>query len=160
MTRSSEYGAATRPVTDSDPRFPAGWGRLSHDVVTDAKQSQADGGQETARGLETTMHRSVIIARINAGAEAEVARIFAESDRTDLPRVAGVRRRELYVLGDCYVHLLETGTPGDAALAEARQQAEFAAVSERLRPYIAPYLPTWQGPQDALARRFYEWTPR
>jgi cyclase len=105
------------------------------------------------------MHRSVIIARIAPGSEPDIARIFNESDRTDLPQVAGVRRRELYSLGDCYVHLLETRRPGQLALDDARQQEEFARVSRRLAEYVAPYLPTWRSPQDAVATRFYRWTP-
>jgi cyclase len=105
------------------------------------------------------MHRSVIIARIAPGSEPEIARIFRESDRTDLPRVAGVQRRELYSLGDCYVHLLETERPGQLALDDARRQEEFARVSRRLAEFVTPYLPTWQSPQDAVASQFYRWTP-
>lgn len=105
------------------------------------------------------MYRTLIVAKITPGSEDEIARIFGDSDRTDLPRVAGVRRRELYSLGDCYVHLLETGQPGHRALDDARQQAEFARVSQRLEQYVAPYLATWQSPRDAVATRFYDWTP-
>jgi cyclase len=105
------------------------------------------------------MYRSLIVARITPGTEDKVAQIFSESDCTDLPRVAGVRRRELYSLGDCYVHLLETDRPGQLALDDARQQAEFVRVSRRLADYVAPYLPTWRSPRDAVASRFYSWTP-
>jgi cyclase len=105
------------------------------------------------------MHRSLIIAKITPGSEADVARIWAESDRTELPRVAGVTSRELYVLGDLYVHLLETEQPGGTAIAGARQHPEFQRVSERLDPYIQPYLPTWQSHRDAVANRFYRWDP-
>jgi cyclase len=104
------------------------------------------------------MYRSLIIARITPGTEDEIARVFGESDRTELPRVAGVGRRELYSLGDCYVHLLETERPGHLALADAREQAEFDRVSRRLTDYVSPYLPTWRSPKDAVAGRFYEWT--
>jgi cyclase len=105
------------------------------------------------------MYRSLIIARITPGTEDDIARVFSESDRTDLPRVAGVGRRELYSLGDCYVHLLETERPGQLALEDARQQAEFDRVSRRLAEYVSPYLPTWKSPKDAVATRFYQWTP-
>lgn len=103
------------------------------------------------------MHRSLIIARMLPGSEDDVARIFAESDRTELPRVAGVTHRSLYLLGDAYVHLLETGDPGATAVEEARAHPEFARVSERLTPYISPYLETWRSPKDAVARCFYSW---
>jgi cyclase len=105
------------------------------------------------------MYRSLIIARITPGAEDHIARVFSESDRTDLPRVAGVGRRELYSLGDCYVHLLDTERPGQLALEDARQQAEFDRVSRQLSEYVSPYLPTWRSPKDAVATRFYDWTP-
>jgi cyclase len=111
------------------------------------------------RAEEWQMYRSLIIARITPGSEDEIAQIFSESDRTDLPRVAGVQRRELYSLGDCYAHLLETNRPGQLALDDARQQAEFERVSRRLSEFVSPYRTTWRSPRDAVATRFYEWTP-
>jgi cyclase len=103
------------------------------------------------------MHRSVIVAKITPGSEPDVARVFAESDRTDLPLVAGVLRRDLYSLADLYVHILETHEPAHIALAKARSDEEFGRIGRRLEPFIAPYLPTWRSPRDALARCFYTW---
>ena len=37
--------------------------------------------------------RGLIIARIKPGSEEEVAKIFAESDQTELPQITGVRHR-------------------------------------------------------------------
>ncbi len=105
------------------------------------------------------MNRSVIVARIKPSAESEVAAIWAESDRTELPHIAGVRHRSLYRLDDLYVHLLETEHPGPAAISRAQGHQEFARVSARLGAYISPYLPTWRSPDDARAHCFYEWTP-
>jgi cyclase len=103
------------------------------------------------------MNRSLIVAKIVPDAHENVAEIFAESDGTDLPHVAGVLHRSLWRLGDLYVHLLETEQVGADAVEAARQHPEFARVSERLRPYITPYLPTWRSPKDAQAQRFYTW---
>lgn len=103
------------------------------------------------------MDRSLIVAKIAPDAERHVALIFADSDRTELPALAGVTHRSLYRLHDLYLHLIETTDPGEAALERARAHPEFTAVSERLRPYISPYLPTWRSPRDALARCFYRW---
>ncbi|MFC7550923.1 TcmI family type II polyketide cyclase [Plantactinospora sp. GCM10030261] len=103
------------------------------------------------------MERALIIARIAPDAEARVAAIFAESDATDLPEVADVRHRSLYRLDDLYLHLLETRRPGGETLSRVREHPEFVRVSERLRPFISPYLPTWQSPRDALAECFYRW---
>lgn len=105
------------------------------------------------------MNRSVIVARIRPAAEGEVAAIWAESDRTELPLIAGVRHRSLYRLDDLYVHLLETEQPGPAAIDSAQGHEEFARVSARLGAYISPYLATWRSPDDARAHCFYEWAP-
>ena len=103
------------------------------------------------------MYRSLIVARVVPGSQQQVARIFAESDETDLPLLAGVRHRSLFCLHDLYVHLLETRLPGDEAVAAARRHPEFDRVSERLLPYVSPYLSTWQSPRDAVADHFYQW---
>lgn len=103
------------------------------------------------------MDRSLIVAKVAPEAERHVARIFADSDRTELPAVAGIAHRSLYRLYDVYIHLIETVDAGEVALERARLHPEFAAVSERLRPYISAYLPTWRSPRDALAQCFYRW---
>jgi cyclase len=105
------------------------------------------------------MHRSLIIAKMAPGSEAQVADIWTESDATELPRIAGVRHRSLYQLGELYVHLLETEEQGPEAVAAARKHPEFARISQRLDPFISPYLSTWRGPRDAMANCFYTWAP-
>ena len=107
------------------------------------------------------MNKSVIVARIEPAAQDAVAAIWADSDRTELPRIAGVLHRSLYRLGDLYVHLLETDQPGADAVEVARTHPEFARVSQRLGAYITPYLADWRSPRDAQATCFYEWeSPR
>ena|SRR6476660_3704350 len=103
------------------------------------------------------MYRSLIVAKILPEAEEQVARIFGESDRTELPTLSGVRHRCLYRLGDLYAHLIVTDEPGAAVVEAARRHPEFARVSARLNPYISPYLSTWRSPRDAVARCFYQW---
>jgi cyclase len=103
------------------------------------------------------MNRLLIVAKVIPGAEQQVAQIFAESDQTELPAIVGVQHRSLYRLDDLYVHLVETEEPAPDALETARQHPEFTRVSERLRPYVSPYLPTWRVPSDAMARCFYRW---
>lgn len=105
------------------------------------------------------MHRSLIVAKITPGSQSEVARIFAESDATALPRIAGVSHRSLYLLGDLYIHLLETADNGPDAVTRARGHEEFARVSDRLQQYIQPYLSNWRSPADAMARCFYTYEP-
>jgi cyclase len=105
------------------------------------------------------MHRSLIVAKITPGSQSEVAQIFAESDATALPRIAGVAHRSLYLLGDLYIHLLETVDTGTEAVTKARGHEEFTRVSDRLQQYIQPYLSSWRSPADAMARCFYTYEP-
>jgi cyclase len=102
----------------------------------------------------------VIVARIKPGAEAEVARIFAESDTTELPQITGVRHRSLFVLDDIYIHLVETDDEFEEAVDRVRDNELFQEISRKLDPYITPYDPeTWRSPKDAQAREFYTWDP-
>ena len=102
--------------------------------------------------------RGLIVARIKPGAEEQVAAIFAESDRTELPALVGVRHRSLFVLEDIYVHLVETDDDFDQGVADVRDHPLFQDISKKLEPYIQPYNPvTWRSPKDATAREFYSW---
>lgn len=104
------------------------------------------------------MERALIVARMRSGAEADVARIFAESDATSLPGQVGVSRRSLFVRGSLYLHLMDLEGDAASALRRAQELPGFHDVSARLRPFIEPYDPeTWRSPQDALAREFYRW---
>lgn len=102
--------------------------------------------------------RGVIVAKIKPGAEDEVARIFADSDRTELPALAGVVHRSLFVLDDVYVHYVETDEDFEAAVDQIREHPLFREISSSLDAYISPYDPeTWRSPKDATAREFYSW---
>jgi cyclase len=107
-----------------------------------------------------TIKRGVIVARIKPGSEEEVARIFAESDKSDLPELTGVRHRSLFVLDDVYIHLVETDDEFAQAVDKVRDHPEFKEISRKLDAYITPYDPeTWKSPKDAQAREFYRWEP-
>ncbi len=108
----------------------------------------------------STVNRQVIVARIKPGSEATVAGIFRDSDRTDLPYALGVRERSLHSLGDLYVHIIDFDRRAEEAMRAGVRLPGFADISDRLRPFIEPYLPTWQSPADAAARRFYTWRPQ
>jgi cyclase len=108
-----------------------------------------------------SVKRGVIVARIKPGAEEEVARIFAESDETELPQLTGVRHRSLYVLDDIYIHLVETDDEFATAVEGVRDHELFKDISRKLDAYIQPYNPdTWKSPKDAQAREFYSWEPK
>jgi cyclase len=102
--------------------------------------------------------RGVIVAKIKPGSEDQVAEIFAESDRSELPKLAGVRHRSLFVLDDVYIHYVEMDEDFEQSVDEVRGHPLFKEISRRLDEYITPYNPeTWRSPKDATAREFYVW---
>ena len=102
--------------------------------------------------------RGVIVAKIKPGSADNVAAIFAESDESELPRLAGVQHRSLFVLDDVYIHYVETAEDFEAAVDEIREHPLFKDISRRLDEYITPYNPeTWRSPKDATALEFYTW---
>ena len=104
------------------------------------------------------VRRGVIVARIRPGSEDRVAEIFADSDRSELPSLAGVTHRSLFVLGDVYVHYVEMEEDFEESVDQVRNHPLFQEISRRLDDYITPYDPeTWQSPKDATAREFYSW---
>ncbi|MDX6683540.1 MAG: cyclase [Solirubrobacteraceae bacterium] len=103
------------------------------------------------------VRRGMIVAKMRPGARDRVAEIFAESDATELPALAGVRHRSLFVLDDVYVHLVEVDDDFERAVDGVRQHELFREISARLEPYIEPYSPTWSSPKDAMAQEFYSW---
>src|SRR4051812_35755298 len=103
------------------------------------------------------MNRTLIVARIRPGTEPDVGRIFAASDATDLPAEIGVQERSLYSLHDVYVHVVDFAAGDQPPLERARALPGFRQVSRDLTPFISAYHPSWERPQDAVARRFYHW---
>lgn len=104
--------------------------------------------------------RGVIVAKIKPGTAEQVAAIFAESDKAELPKLAGVRHRSLFVLEDIYIHYVETDEDFELAVDEIREHPLFKEISRKLDDYIAPYNPeTWRSPKDATALEFYSWDP-
>jgi cyclase len=85
----------------------------------------------------------------------KVRSIWAESDGTELPGIAGVEHRSLWQLGDVYIQLLETAEPGPETIGRIKGHPEFVRISEQLGEFISPYLPTWRSPKDAQAQCFY-----
>jgi cyclase len=103
------------------------------------------------------MHRTLIVARLRDGARQAVADVFAESDRGELPGLAGVAARSLFTYRDLYFHLIESDGDPRPALEQLRDHPLFTGISARLSEHIAPYDPGWRGPRDAMAEEFYRW---
>jgi len=102
--------------------------------------------------------RGLIVARIKPGSEKEVARIFAESDATELPGLGKVKHRSIFIKGDLYIHLVETEGDFETAVAGIRDHPLFADVSEKMAPHVLAYDPaTWRSPRDSFATEIYSW---
>jgi cyclase len=102
--------------------------------------------------------RGCIVAKMKPGSEDEVAKIFAESDATELPGIAGIRHRSLFVLDDVYIHYVEMDDDFQQKVDEIRDHPEFREISRKLDDFITPYNPeTWKSPKDAQAKEFYVW---
>ena len=104
------------------------------------------------------VRRGVIVAKIKPGSQDKVAELFAESDRSELPQLAGVTHRSLFVLEDVYVHYVEMEEDFTESVDHVRNHPLFKEISRRLDEFIAPYNPeTWESPKDATAVEFYSW---
>ncbi|MFF5141967.1 TcmI family type II polyketide cyclase [Streptomyces sp. NPDC013157] len=108
------------------------------------------------------MHSTLIVARMEPGSSQEVARLFGEFDRTEMPHLMGTRRRELFAYRGLYFHLQSFDTDnGGELIEEAKSDPRFVRISEDLKPFIQAYDPaTWRSPADAVATRFYDWEGR
>ncbi|MFD3455446.1 TcmI family type II polyketide cyclase [Streptomyces sp. NPDC058691] len=103
-------------------------------------------------------YRTLIVARIKPGAEEQVAGVFADSDRGELPGLIGVTGRSLFQFGDVYLHLVEADRPPGPEVARHKDHPAFRDISEQLSSFVLPYNPeTWREPKDAMAREFYRW---
>src|SRR5215212_7457579 len=64
------------------------------------RHSRGVGGPPWTFGRGTTgrstMHRTLIVARLDPERQPDVAQIFADSDATELPHMIGVNRRTLF----------------------------------------------------------------
>ncbi|MFD9432725.1 TcmI family type II polyketide cyclase [Streptomyces sp. NPDC060002] len=104
------------------------------------------------------MRSTLIVARMNPTAAADVKRIFAESDAGELPNLIGVKERRLFRFHDLYLHYMASDEDVRGPISDMKGHDLFVDVSERLSPHIAAYDPeTWRGPQDAMAHEFYTW---
>ena len=108
------------------------------------------------------MHSTLIVARMRPGSADEVAALFRDFDRTDLPHLMGTRRRQLFSYHGLYFHLqdFESDDGGDR-IEDAKAHPGFVGISADLKAFIEAYDPaTWRSPADAMASRFYDWTAK
>lgn len=105
------------------------------------------------------MHSTLIVARMKLDSGADVAKLFADFDATDMPHLMGTRRRQLFSYQGLYFHLQDFDENNGGKLIErAKTEPQFVQISQDLKPFIDAYDPsTWRSPADAMATRFYNW---
>ncbi|WP_372410347.1 TcmI family type II polyketide cyclase [Streptomyces luteireticuli] len=104
------------------------------------------------------MEYTLIVARMAPEDTERVSGVWAESDATELPRLAGVRQRRLFRFNGLYFQLIgaEAGMAG--RIEGLRGHPLFQDVNRKLKPFIEAYDPlTWRSPRDAMAEEFYAW---
>lgn len=104
------------------------------------------------------MHRTLIVARLQPEDREQVAKIFNESDSSELPAMVGVTRRTLFSFHGLYFHLVEADEDIRARLYGAREHPLFVDVNSKLAQYMRPYSPDWREPKDSMAEVFYSWS--
>ncbi|WP_371663115.1 TcmI family type II polyketide cyclase [Streptomyces sp. NBC_00280] len=105
------------------------------------------------------MHSTLIVARMDSGSQADVAKLFTQFDRTEMPHLMGTRRRQLFSYRGLYFHLQDfEADNGGERIELAKTDPRFVGISDDLKPFIEAYDPaTWRSPADAMATRFYNW---
>jgi cyclase len=102
--------------------------------------------------------QTLIVARMDPAHAGAVARIFAESDATDLPALVGVTGRALWHFHGLYFHVIEAAQDPLPELEKVRGHPLFTEMNVELGRHIAPFDPsTWTEPKDAMATPFYRW---
>lgn len=106
------------------------------------------------------MHSTLIVARMQPHDGADVARLFAQFDTTEMPHLMGTRRRQLFGFHGLYFHLQDFDRDdGGEAIEATKQHPSFVQISDDLKQYITAYdPPSWRSPKDAMAQRFYHWS--
>lgn len=103
------------------------------------------------------MHRTLIVARMDPADTDAVAKVFADSDASDLPGLVGVARRTLFRFHDLYFHLVEADEDITPNLDRVRSHPRWNEVNTRMAQFVRPYDPGWREPRDAMATPFYVW---
>ena len=103
------------------------------------------------------MHKTLIVARLDPADTGRVAELFAESDRSELPKLVGVSGRTLFTYHDLYFHLIESEGALGSGLRRVSAHPLFVDIGTKLSSYVRPYDPNWREPKDAMAHPFYQW---
>lgn len=105
------------------------------------------------------MHTVVFIGRIAADAASSVSDLFAEFDASDLPILAGVRKRQMYTYHDLHINVLDFyRQPDGVQIEEMKTDPRVVAHQRKLNALVTPLRPdAWRSVADSAAAPFYLW---
>ncbi|WP_280358503.1 TcmI family type II polyketide cyclase [Nocardia otitidiscaviarum] len=106
------------------------------------------------------MHSKLIVARMDPGSSAAVARIFSSFDSGEMPGLMGTVRRQLFTYNGLYFHLQDFEVEdGGVMIENMKSHPAFMQISDDLKSHITAFDPaTWRSPSDAMATSFYHWS--
>ena len=87
------------------------------------------------------VYRGVIIANYEPGTENKLADAFRRSDETELPQRVGVVSRNIWVLGNVEVHLVEAARPLPQIIHEFAKDKLFMEIKAEADQYVKPLAP-------------------
>ncbi|MBT2206907.1 MULTISPECIES: TcmI family type II polyketide cyclase [Actinomadura] len=111
---------------------------------------------ERLENLEQT-YSAIIVNKQLREHIPEVARLFAESDATDIPQSMGTLRRQIYLWRGVYLHIQDFSDSNSIeAISKVWTDGDprFLQLVDDLTRIIPPYDPN----SHSLATRFYHWT--
>lgn len=101
------------------------------------------------------MYTTVNLGRMDPDSIPEVGKLFGEFDESDINRLSGVRRRNLFRLADLLIHVREVEDGFDGSALSDHRSRRFA---RRAADTVAALDPAESySPFDAHAARFYAW---
>lgn len=117
----------------------------------------ADGFSSTNASDAGAVYRGVIVGRYRPGDEEAIAKAFRRSDATELPHLLGVSSRHVWVLGDIYIHFVESPFALSAIIKDYASHPLFKEIKGELDAYVTPLAPDLL---PGVAKEIYRWTPR
>lgn len=105
---------------------------------------------------EPAYYRGIIVGTYEPGSEEKIAAAFKASDDSELPHLIGVKSRHVWVLGNTYVHFVESYTSLPAVLKEYANHPLFQEVKADLDQYVSLIYPDL----PPHAKQIYVWNKR
>lgn len=106
-------------------------------------------------------HRLIMVSRMDPDSAVPVANLFAEHDKTDVPREIGLTARTLFHYQGMTMHCIESDSDIVNNILTAYDKPEFREINQSLRPYLSPLVDNWTSIADSQAHQFYHcsWPP-